>query len=204
MIGGPDDPEMCVACFQFVPLGERCPSCGEYVVDLSGAESRDGSIDIAQCAKHGSWTTGTQSCPQCQSEQASPAAIPPWLIQLRGVYGDAFVSWVVGSLRGGEELIEAAPAISENVARVDRADREGTIGVTNQRLVFVSKRRGVLWHNIDLRIVGPIKFSGRRHVFINALVPTEGEVNLMIGKKQAQRVRPALELALQLSKRPGR
>ena len=107
-------------------------------------------------------------------------------------------------LRAGEEIIEAAPSISENVARVDRPDREGTIGVTNQRVVFVSMRRGILWHDIDLRTVGPVSFNGRRQVFISLRIPGEGEASLMVGKKQAERLKPAIQLALQLQQRPGR
>lgn len=204
MLGGPDDPEMCVRCMRYVPLGEKCPECGEVIVDVEGVDFSSGDTTLRQCEKHGKWTVGSNSCPICASEAPSPAAIPPWLVAFRRLYGEAFFSWAMTSLHPGEEIIEASPSISENVARVDRADREGTIGVTNQRVVFVSIKRGVLWHDIDLRTVGPVSFEGRRNVFISLEIPGEGQARLMVGKKQAKRLRPALELALQMAKRPGR
>ena len=189
---------------RYVPLGKACSECGEYVVDLTGVDSANEDTTLRQCTRHGKWVVGNRSCPECDAERPSPAAIPPWLIQGRRLYGEAFVRWAMTGLRAGEEIIEAAPSISENVARVDRPDREGTIGVTNQRVVFVSMRRGILWHDIDLRTVGPVSFNGRRQVFISLRIPGEGEASLMVGKKQAERLKPAIQLALQLQQRPGR
>ena len=46
-----------------------------------------------------------------------------------------------GHLGQNEHLIDAIPAISEQVAEVQRQDREGTLGLTKERLLFVSMMR---------------------------------------------------------------
>lgn len=108
------------------------------------------------------------------------------------LYGRYFDGWLTET----ECLIDAIPAISEMVAEVDRSDREGTLGLTNERLLFVSMR-GQAWHRYGLlairsaesaRIVMP---PGNSWLIIN---PQEGRpARFMVGKKQIARFLPALQ-----------
>ena len=176
---------MCVRCFRYVPLGERCEGCGEFVVDFS--ESGTENATFRQCERHGVWLVSEQSCESCEKEHSTIPAPPSWLYQSPSLYGRAFLHWAQFGRRPYEEILDAAPAISENVARIDRRDREGTIGVTSQRVVFISMKSGTMYHDVDLSQVLRISFDGRRNVFLT-LQTMQGKESLMLGRDQASRI----------------
>ena len=192
MIGGPDDPEMCTKCLRFVPLGERCEGCGEYVVDFS--ESGPENATFRQCERHGVWLVNGARCEICEREASVVPPVPGWA--LNGVYGSAFVHWAQHGRRPNEFLLEATPGISENVAKGYKKDREGTVAITSQRVVFISRREGMKYHDIELGAIGRVSFDGRRPVFCKIYAAGETVV-LMLGKDQGIRFERALNTARQ-------
>ena len=192
VIGGPDDPEMCVNCFRYVPLGERCEGCGEYVVDFS--ESGPENATFRQCERHGVWLVNGAPCETCAQAASVTPPVPGWA--LNGIYGSAFVNWAEYGRRPNEFLLEATPGISENVAKRFRKDREGTVAITSQRVVFISRREGVKYHDVELNAIAQVSFDGRRPIFCKIFAAGETVV-LMLGKDQGTRIELALKRAQQ-------
>ena len=100
-----------------------------------------------------------------------------------------------GHLGQNEHLIDAIPAISEQVAEVRREDREGTLGLTNERLLFVSMT-GVPWHQYGLleirsAVSGRILLPGQSWLVL--LHEGEGVARFMVGKKQIRFFLPELQ-----------
>jgi hypothetical protein len=95
-----------------------------------------------------------------------------------------------------ERLLDAIPAISEMVADIDRSDREGTLGVTNERLLFVSMR-GEAWHRYGLLAIRSVETGrivmppGNAWLIVH---PHEMRTaRFMVGKKQVARFLPLIE-----------
>lgn len=91
-----------------------------------------------------------------------------------------------GLLGQNEHLIDAIPAISEQVAEVQRQDREGTLGLTNERLLFISMT-GVAWHRYGLLAIrnadsGRILLPGQSWLVLSLV--ESNDARFMVGKKQ--------------------
>ena len=103
-----------------------------------------------------------------------------------------------GLLGQNENLIDAIPAISEQVAEVQRQDREGTLGLTNERLLFVSMT-GVAWHRYGLLAIrnadsGRILLPGQNWLVLSLV--ESSDARFMVGKKQIGFLLPKLQAEL--------
>ena len=98
-----------------------------------------------------------------------------------------------------EYLVDAIPAISELVAERVRSERDGTLGLTNRRLLFVSMT-GRPWHlygHLAIRSAeaGRILIPPGNSWLIIHL--EEGHsARFMVGKKQISSFLPELEAAV--------
>jgi len=130
--------------------------------------------------------------------------IPEWLTHPLSsrLYGDAFIHWAKFERAPGEFLLDASPAISKTVAtKVSRKDREGTLGLTQMRVVFVSMKSGTLHHSIDLHLIARLSWEGRRNVMIDIKVGS-ATTSIMIGRDQAERIIPVLSDAMKRAQNP--
>ena len=103
-----------------------------------------------------------------------------------------------GLLGQNEHLVDAIPAISEHVAEIQREDREGTLGLTNERLLFVSMT-GVVWHRYALLEIrkaesGRILLPGQSWLVLSLV--GSGDTRFMVGKKQIGWFLPKLQIEL--------
>ena len=135
VIGGPDDPEMCVNCFRYVPLGERCEGCGEYVVDFS--ESGPENATFRQCERHGVWLVNGAPCETCAQAASVTPPVPGWA--LNGIYGSAFVNWAEHDRRPNEFLLEALPPFPKTLRKVIEKIEKGRLR-SHLNTCFISPR----------------------------------------------------------------
>jgi len=116
------------------------------------------------------------------------------------LYGRYFDS-IIGQ---NEHLIDAIPAISEMVAQTSPRDREGTLGVTNERLLFVSTT-GQPWHRYGLLAIRSVETGrivmppGNAWLIVH---PHEMRTaRFMVGKKQIARLLPLLQSEMRRASR---
>ena len=114
------------------------------------------------------------------------------------IYGRAFLEFIEFSMGPGEHLLEAIPAVSEELARIERSDREGTLGVTNHRLIFIAVRSGRDWYRYGLLNVvsATLEKAGLGNRYLTIGLEDGRSTRFMVGTKQGERFLPALQSAM--------
>ena len=68
------------------------------------------------------------------------------------------LQWFSGYLEPGEQLLDAGPAISDDLERrYGRNAKDGTIGVTDKRILFVGKSGDLMMSHPRSRLIGAKK-----------------------------------------------
>lgn len=109
-------------------------------------------------------------------------------------YGQAFTLFLQNGLNPYEEMVDAVPAISEEVAAIDFDDREGTLGVSNQRLVFVAIKSGNLWVRYGFLHVenATLENASFGQKFLNLSLAGGHTSRFMVGSSQGERLLPSI------------